>query len=224
MAVIVSNAGPDSAMAACSAPPMSVPLPLVMSAEPAKWTAAAIAASGGAASSMRTLHREVLCTQSALLGIPARPGLIAVPGALPQWLSADARGSVLDTAAARERFQHYAEVIPDGACVFVVYTRRCLAQLLMLFVDFSDDITTMAPELVAGDGDAHPAAAAAGGHLLDADGLHELDAAHGNPLMLFLQSLLPWNVVTPGHAEPGGPEAHGEAGFDIGDYEFDDDE
>lgn len=84
----------------------------------------------------------------------------------------------------------------------------------------------MAPELLAGaagGGDGFDPAAAAGvaAHHIGPP-VQPLDAQHGNPLMLLLQSLLPWNVVIPqAGAAPG---ADGDDGFHEGDYEFDDDE
>lgn len=60
------------------------------------------------------------------------------------------------------------------------------------------------------------------GHVLGGpEGVQELDAAHGNPLMLFLQSLLPWNVVVPRGAEdPDAPPGE----FNMGDYDMEEED
>ena len=106
----------------------------------------------------------------------------------------------------------------------MVFTGLLRLGTCIVCAEFSEELTTVAPEVLAraagGDG---VGVAAGGGHEGPAvmGEINPLNAQHGNPLMLFLQSLLPWNVVVPGGPPPA-DGAGADGGFNPADYDFDD--
>jgi hypothetical protein len=169
--------------------------------DPLRWQAA-IAACFGTGASVSRVVAEITTFRNQLFGHLAS-SLAGYRVPLVLWESGSIPPLVGDVRVA---LAHYTTVVVD---------------------EFSEELTTMAPELAAGPPeDFHRAvegvAAAAGGQVGGLPGLQDLDVRHGNPLMLLLQSLLPWNMVQPqGEHVDRGELA---AAFNEGDFVWDSDE